>query len=98
MAQVGLAWPLLGASSHASCTPEGRASGRVAHLPALYLLGVAQPHCHQAVSSSLALQPTVLAIGRAVSHYASALLSRVQVERASLTEGRLHFQPQDSRR
>lgn len=75
---------------------ESQASGGVAGRSALVLLGVAQTHCPQAVSSNLALQPTLQSVGWAASHCASSLLSEVQVERAYLAEGSLHFQSRDS--
>ena len=71
---------------------KSQTSGGVACLPALRLLGVAQAHCYQAVTSNLASQPALQTIGWAASQTASALLSEVQGERLSLTESRLHFQ------
>lgn len=98
---MGLAWPLLGASSLVCCSLEGgahRAESEESSLwwgypsPRTALAAVAQARCHQAVTSSLAVQ----ASGWAASQAASASLSEVQVERVHLSEGRLHFQSHHS--
>lgn len=52
---------------------KSQASG----VASLHLLGVAQACYHQVVIWSLALQPTLQAVGWAASHSASALLSEV---------------------